>query len=59
MAQIKKIDLKDLSFQNCSNRIASLGKEKYRTPQLLKWLYSIGVRSFDEMTNLSKTSGRS
>jgi 23S rRNA (adenine2503-C2)-methyltransferase len=54
MAQIKKIDLKDLSLSELASLVGSLGKERYRTPQLLKWLYSIGIRSFDEMTNLSK-----
>jgi 23S rRNA (adenine2503-C2)-methyltransferase len=54
MAQLEKIDLKDLSLSELGNLIGSLGKERYRTPQLLKWLYSIGIRSFDEMTNLSK-----
>ena len=35
--------------------IASFGKERYRTVQILRWLYQKGVGSFDEMTNLSKT----
>jgi 23S rRNA (adenine2503-C2)-methyltransferase len=54
MARLGKIDLKDLGLSELSNLIGSLGKERYRTPQLLKWLYSMGVQSFDQMTNLSK-----
>ena len=50
-----KVDLKNLAVSELRDLIASLGKEGYRTPQLLKWLHSIGVRSFDEMTNLSKS----
>jgi len=51
---LDKTDLKELNISELSKLIGSLGKERYRTPQILKWLYSIGVRSFDEMTNLSK-----
>jgi 23S rRNA (adenine2503-C2)-methyltransferase len=50
----QKVDLKNLAVSELRDLIGLLGKEGYRTPQLLKWLYSIGVRSFDEMTNLSK-----
>jgi len=53
-SSLDKNDLKDLGVSELSKLIGSLGKERYRTPQILKWLYSIGVRSFDEMTNLSK-----
>ncbi|RPJ11322.1 MAG: 23S rRNA (adenine(2503)-C(2))-methyltransferase RlmN, partial [Deltaproteobacteria bacterium] len=51
----EKIDLKDLDPSALKELIASLGKEKYRTVQVLKWLYPVGIRSFDEMTNLSRT----
>ena len=47
-------DLKDLSLSELQEWIASLGKEKYRTLQVLRWLYSEGIESIDEMTNLSK-----
>ncbi len=50
----KKVDLKDLGVSELRELIASLGKEKYRLVQVLKWLYPMGVRSIDEMTNLSK-----
>ena len=49
-----KIDLKDLSPAELRELVASYGKEKYRTLQLLKWLYQKRVSSFDEMTNLPK-----
>jgi len=49
-----KIDLKDLSPAELREFVASYGKEKYRTLQLLKWLYQKRVSSFDEMTNLPK-----
>ncbi len=49
-----KVDLKDLGISDLRGLIASFGKEKYRLVQVLKWLYPMGVRSIDEMTNLSK-----
>ena len=49
-----KVDLKDLGVSELRELIASLGKEKYRLVQVLKWLYPMGIRSIDEMTNLSK-----
>jgi len=49
-----KIDLKDLSPQELKEFITSFGKERYRSIQMLRWLYGEGVRSLDEMTNLSK-----
>ena len=50
----EKIDLKNLSFQELRDFISSFGKERYRTIQIMRWLYKEGVRSIDEMTNLSK-----
>lgn len=50
----EKIDLKNLSPAEMEGFIASFGKERYRSIQILRWLYQRGVHSFDEMTNLSK-----
>lgn len=50
----KKIDLKNLSPSELEQVIAPFGKERYRTTQILKWLYKEGVHSIDEMTNLPK-----
>jgi 23S rRNA (adenine2503-C2)-methyltransferase len=49
-----QIDLKDFSPAELREFVASYGKEKYRTLQLLKWLYQKRVSSLDEMTNLPK-----
>ena len=51
---MEKIDLKNLSPFELEDFIASFGKERYRSIQILRWLYQRGVHSFDEMTNLSK-----
>jgi 23S rRNA (adenine2503-C2)-methyltransferase len=50
----EKIDLKRLSSPELTEFLGSFGKERYRSVQILRWLYQKGVQSFDEMTNLSK-----
>ncbi len=48
------MDLKSLSPPELLEFLGSFGKERYRSVQILRWLYQQGVESFDEMTNLSK-----
>lgn len=43
-----------LTFQQLSDHLSSLGKEKYRSQQIFFWLYRKRVKNFEEMTNLSK-----
>ena len=50
----KKMDLKSLTPSEMEQFIAPYGKERYRTSQLLRWLYKEGVHSIHEMTNLPK-----
>lgn len=50
----EKIDLKNLSPTELTDLLGSFGKERYRTIQILRWLYQKGVQSLDEMTNLSR-----
>jgi len=50
----EKIDLKNLSPSELQEFLGSFGKERYRSTQILRWLYQKGIHSFDEMTNLSK-----
>jgi 23S rRNA (adenine2503-C2)-methyltransferase len=52
---MKRINIRDLSLEEIEALISSLGKERYRARQIMKWLYSGGgVQSFEEMTTLSK-----
>ncbi len=53
-SRLEKKDLKNLGVSELRELIGSLGKERYRTLQVLKWLYFGVAGSFDEMTNLSK-----
>ena len=50
----EKVDLKNLSPPELEKFVGFLGKERYRSIQILRWLYKEGVHSIDEMTNLSK-----
>ncbi|SEM23841.1 23S rRNA m(2)A-2503 methyltransferase [Syntrophus gentianae] len=49
-----RINILDLSLEEIEALIARLGKERYRARQIMKWLYSGGVQSFEEMTTLSR-----
>ncbi len=51
---IEKVDLKNLSPSELERFISSFGKERYRSIQILRWLYQKGVHSIEEMTNLAK-----
>jgi len=48
------VDLKNLNPLELKEFMTSFGKERYRSIQILRWLYREGVHSIDEMTNLSK-----
>ena len=49
-----KIELKGLFPEELAQHVANLGLERYRTRQLIDWLYNKGVMDFASMTNLSK-----
>ena len=50
---MEKVRIKDLTFDELTEYLISIGLPKYRGRQVYEWLY-IGVESFEEMTNLSK-----
>ena len=47
------IDLKNLTYTELVDFITGLGEKKFRAEQIFKWL-SLGVTSYDEMTDISK-----
>ncbi len=49
------MNIKDLSIEELDVLIREKGLPKYRTDQLLYWLYKKPVESFDDMTNLPKS----
>ena len=49
-----KLDLKSMTLAEMEAAFAALGEPKFRAKQVFVWLHK-GARSFDEMTNLSKS----
>lgn len=49
------IDLKDLEFCELEEFLKDLSEPKFRAKQIFSWLHR-GVESFDEMTNISKST---
>ncbi len=48
------MNLASLTGQQAEALVADLGWPRYRADQILAWVYQKGVRSIDEMTDLSK-----
>lgn len=49
------IDLKDFEYDELTEFLVKNGEKKFRAEQIFSWLHK-GVKSYDEMTNLSKAS---
>lgn len=50
-----KKDIKSLCLDELQTEMSSIGLEKFRAKQIYSWIHS-GVKSFDEMTNISKST---
>jgi 23S rRNA (adenine2503-C2)-methyltransferase len=49
-----KPNIKDMTLEEIEAFIMTLGKERYRARQMMKYLYQTGATSFEDMTTLSK-----
>ncbi len=49
-----KVDLRNLTFEELQAWITNLGLESYRAEQISRWLFLPHIKTFDQMTNLSK-----
>lgn len=47
-------NLLDFTLEEMKTFISSLGKEKFRARQIMKWLHQVGSTSFADMTTLSR-----
>jgi len=47
-------NLLDFTLEEMEEFISSLGKEKFRARQIMKWLHQCGSLSFDDMTTISR-----
>ena len=48
-------NIKDYDLQDLKDELVSIGEKGFRAEQIFKWIYQEKVKSFDEMTNLSKS----
>lgn len=51
---VKRVNLLDMDLPTMTAFFQSIGEKPFRTTQVIKWIYQIGVTDFDQMTNLSK-----
>lgn len=49
-----KTDLKSLSEREAGEFLSTLGQPRYRSGQLMQWIYGRGARSIEEITVFSK-----
>jgi 23S rRNA (adenine2503-C2)-methyltransferase len=49
----QQIDIKSLTKEKLGEFCSELGLKRFRSDQIVQWLYQKGAGSFDEMTNLS------
>jgi 23S rRNA (adenine2503-C2)-methyltransferase len=47
-------DIRELDFNELETSLKELGQPAFRAKQIWHWLWQKGIRSFEEMTNLSK-----
>ena len=50
-----KIDIRQLSLDQLTEKLTALGEKPFRAKQVHEWLWKKRATSFDEMTNLSKS----
>ena len=47
-------NIKDYNLDELKNEFKNMNERPYRAEQVFTWLYKDKVKSFDEMTNISK-----
>jgi 23S rRNA (adenine2503-C2)-methyltransferase len=52
---VDKVEVKSLLLNELQEELHKLGEPSYRAGQIADWLYQKRVKSFDEMTDLSRT----
>ena len=51
---VTKQDIRSMSLAELSERFAAMGEKPFRAKQVYSWLHEKRVKSFEEMTNLSR-----
>lgn len=52
---MNKININDFTLSELEEYIVSLDEKKFHAKQIFKWIHKVGVTSFDEMTDISKS----
>jgi len=50
-----KIDIRQLSLEELTDKLVAFGEKPFRAKQVYEWLWKKRATSFDDMTNLSKS----
>ena len=49
------VNITDYTIEELEEYILSIGEKKFHAKQIFKWIHRVGVDSFDEMTDISKS----
>ena len=52
---MNKINVNDFTLNELEEYIVSIDEKKFHAKQIFKWIHKVGVTSFDEMTDISKS----
>ena len=52
---MNKININDFTLNELEEYIVSIDEKKFHAKQIFKWIHKVGVTSFDEMTDISKS----
>ena len=52
---MEKINISNFTLEELEEYITSLDEKKFHAKQIFKWIHKMGVVSFDEMTDISKS----
>ena len=52
---MEKININNFALNELEEYIVSLDEKKFHAKQIFKWIHKVGVTSFDEMTDISKS----
>lgn len=51
----QKINLLNYNYQQMRQLMCEYGEKPYRAQQLMQWIHQVGLRDFDQMSNLGKS----
>src|SRR5574344_514396 len=52
---MNKININEFSLEELEDYVVSLDEKKFHAKQIFKWIHKIGVLSFDDMSDISKS----